>query len=168
MTTAPGIEINEASAPETQNDPAKYESLNPFRAGPGPLERADGESRAALEKAELAAEEARAAVESERNELIARQTRLEALTAKRNVVAARLSNLEGRDLDAERAACVGSIERFLGSHEAANPIRAIELNSATRALAEIRELKALLPGIIKTVKAELKRVETELAALEGK
>ena len=80
MTSAEILEPEIAATPATEipgpNDARFYANLSPFKIGPSPDERASTESRAALEAAEQAAEEARCRVKSERNELIARQTRL--------------------------------------------------------------------------------------------
>jgi hypothetical protein len=138
-----------------------------FRHGVPAEERADANSRAPLEQAEREALEARIRVEEAKTALIARQERIDHLTAKRNTVASRLRELERRNLAGQKAVCVATVERLLCSPEVTDPPRAAELNSAVQALAWLPVLETLLPKVVANVKSELAEIEAALVAIHS-
>src|SRR5258708_1358559 len=76
-------------------------------------QRIPADIRSPLDAAERIAGEARQKAEDIRNGLIERQTKIEALPARRDVFAVRLAKLQRRNIPAQRLACNAVVEEFL-------------------------------------------------------
>jgi hypothetical protein len=166
MTTAPEIEINESPAPETQNDASKYEALNPFRAGPGPLERVPEKDRGPLDKAERAVECAKQKAATIREELSAKQTALESLRQRRDRGKGKLGRLRAIDCDLGLQRASAIVEQLYGND--LTPPEMQTLHAAMNDLVLWPKLKEILPRMIERQEGLVHEIEKQIAALEGK
>jgi multidrug resistance efflux pump len=168
MTSAEILEPEIAATPatETQNDASKYEALNPFRAGPGPLDRVPEKDRGPLDKAERAVESAKLKADTIRQELSTRQTALESLRQRHDRAKGKLARLRAIDPDAGLQRAEEIVEQLYGND--LTPPEMQTLHAAMNDLVLWPKLKEILPGMIERKQAVVAEIEKQLAALEGK